>query len=303
MTNKLKLAKSISAWLCVIPLLAGCDRLNPEESLPVYVEFRNPRVLVDEVRQVWSPLGVKDVWLFQQEDQVGVFEIPSVVPMLTKEGLDSIRIGGGVFETGLSGFRAEYPFWDDQKFSVAGLQPLDTLRVEPRFRYLQRDTTLIYAFEEDFESASVILQSQSLSSIFTQIVVSSEDRFVGQFAGKVTFTPQEYLFEGTSPVLSLPQSGTNDIWCEVTYKNDIAFSVLLVGLPRGGLETELPTNVVFFSPNEWNTAYIRLNDLARALPEGSAFKLLFRASSYDTEISAGRSGYLWLDHIRLIHFK
>ena len=302
MTNKLMLAKSICACLCML-LLAGCDRLNPEESLPVYIEFRNPRVLVDEARQIWSPLGVKDVWLFQQEEQVGVFEMPTVVPMLMKPGLDSIRIGGGVFETGLSGFRSEYPFWDDQKFSVAGLQPLDTLRIEPRFRYLERDSTLIYAFEEDFESASVILESQSISSIFTRINVSSEDRFAGQFAGKVTFTPQEYLFEGTSPVLSLPQSGTNDIWCEVTYKNDIPFSVLLVGQPRGGFETELETNVVFFSPNGWNTAYIHLNDLARALPQGSAFKLLFRASSYDTELMAGRPGFLLLDQIRLIHFK
>ncbi|MDP5169989.1 MAG: hypothetical protein NWR72_07065 [Bacteroidia bacterium] len=295
---------NICCYLLVLGCLSGCDLINPEEQLPIYVEVKDARVLVDEQRQTWSTLGIKDGWVFQQNQMVGVFQMPSTFPILLNEGVDSLRIGGGVFETGLSSFRLEYPFWDDVNVSLAGIEPLDTLVVRPRFRYFERDSVLIYAFEEGFEGASVILQSQQPTVKHTRIDPSTEDRFVGQFSGKVVFSPDRYIMELSSPLLSLPQSGFNDIWCEVTYKNDIPFSVLLVGLAPGSVfEQELPTNVVFGSPDGWNTVYIHLNDLARSLSNGAAFKLVFRASSYDTQLQQGRDGYLFLDHIRLIHFK
>ncbi len=284
--------------------LSGCSLINPEESLPIYVQIEDAEVLVDENRQVWSPLGIRDTWVFLQNEQIGVFELPTVFPILAEPGETSLRIGGGVFETGLSGFRREYPFWNDINVSIEGVNPLDTLTIRPRFEYFPRDTTLVYAFEEGFEGASVVLENVSLTGNFTQIRQSTERAYTGLRSGKVTFSPDKYIFEASSPVLGLPQTGNNDIWCEVTYWNDIAFSVLLVGVAPGSvLETELPTNVVFVSPDGWKTAYIHLNDLARSLPQGAAFKLLFRASSFDKEIQSGRSGTIFLDHIRLIHFR
>ncbi len=288
---------------CILPL-GGCRLLNPEEDLPVYVQVLEPLVLIDEANNVWSPAGIKDVWAFQQADKIGVFEMPVTFPVLLNEGVDSLRLGGGIFETGLSGFRVEYPFWNDVNVALEGAQPLDTVVVRPRFRYFQRDSTLIYALEEGFEGASIIFQSNEISDQFTSIQPSSEDKFVGQLSGKVTFSPAKYIFEGSSPVISLPQTGFNDIYCEVSYRNDIPFTVMLVGLTRGSLiEVELPTSIVFSSPNEWRTVYIHLNDLARSLPDGAAFKLVIRASSFDANAGSGRSGFLFLDHIRLIHYR
>lgn len=296
----MKIPVSLSAFLL---MLSGCQLINPDEELPVYVSIQDARVLVDETLNTYSPLGVKDAWVFLQGEQIGIFELPAVIPILPEKVGNSLRIGGGIFDTGLSTFRVEYPFWDDINVSIDGAEPLDTVVITPRFEYFPRDTTIIYAFEAGFEGGSSNLQSISPASTYTNIQISSQDRFVGLQSGKVSFTPDKYQFEASSPILSLPQSGNNDIWCEVTYKNDIPFTVLMIGLAPGSpIEVELPTNVLFFSPDEWNTAYIHLNDLARSIPDGSIFKLLFRASSQEAGSATGRTGTIFLDQIRLIHF-
>lgn len=284
-------------------MLTGCDLFNPEEELPIYVSIEDPLVEIRAQPSLFSAAGIKDAWVFLQNEQIGVFEMPVVVPVLPNESGTTLRIGGGVFETGLSGFRLEYPFWDDVNLSLDGALPLDTVVVRPRFRYFPRDTSLVYAYEAGFEGGSTNIESLTPTSNHTTIQVSTEDKFVGLQSGKVNFTSTRFQFEGVSPLLSLPQTGFNDIWCEVSYRNDIPFTVLMVGLAPGSpIEVELPTNVVFSSPNEWNTAYIHLNDLARSLPAGAVFKLIFRASSLEAGTSSGRNGFLFLDHIRLIHF-
>lgn len=289
--------------LVFLSALTACQLINPEEELPVYISIQDSRVLVDETLNTYSPLGIKDAWVFLQGEQIGIFELPTVIPVLPEKVGNSLRIGGGIFDTGLSTFRVEYPFWDDINVSIEGVQPLDTVVITPRFEYFSRDTAIIYAFEAGFEGGSSNLQSISPASTYTNIQISSQDRFVGLQSGKVSFTPNKYQFEASSPILSLPQSGNNDIWCEVTYKNDIPFTVLMIGLAPGSpIEVELPTNVLFFSPDEWNTAYIHLNDLARSIPDGSIFKLLFRASSQEAGSATGRTGTIFLDQIRLIHF-
>lgn len=284
-------------------LVAGCNLLNPTEELPVYVSIENPLVEIREQPPLYRSAGIKDAWVFLQNEQIGVFEMPAVIPILPNEVGTSLRIGGGVFETGLSGFRVEYPFWDDVNVSLEGVEPLDTLVVTPQFDYFPRDTALVYAYEAGFEGGSTNLESVTPTSNHTTIQTSTEDKFVGLQSGKVNFTATRYQFEGASPLLTLPQTGFNDIWCEISYRNDIPFTVLLVGLaPGSAIEVELPTNVVFSSPDEWNTAYIHLNDLARSIPAGAVFKLLIRASSLESGTSSGRNGFLFLDHIRLIHF-
>lgn len=291
------------ALLAILFFSSACQLINPEEELPVFISIEDSRVLVDETLDFWSPLGIKDGWVFLQGEQIGVFQLPAVIPILPKKVGNSIRIGGGVFETGLSTFRIEYPFWNDIIVSIEGAEPLDTVVITPRFEYFPRDTTLIYAFEAGFEGGSSNLQSLSPNGTYATMQISTEDKFVGLQSGKVTFTSSRYQFEASSPTLTLPQSGNNDIWCEVTYKNDIPFTVLMIGLAPGSpIEVELPTNVLFSSPDEWNTAYIHLNDLARSIPDGSIFKLLFRASSQEAGATSGRSGTIFLDQIRLIHF-
>lgn len=291
------------SFLALLLCLTACQLINPDEELPVYISIQDARVLVDETLNTYSPLGIKDAWLFLQSEQIGIFELPAVVPILPEKVGNTLRIGGGIFDTGLSTFRVEYPFWDDISVSIEGVEPLDTVVITPRFEYFPRDTTIIYAFEAGFEGGSSNLESLTPASTFTTLQITSEDKFVGLQSGKVSFSPNKYQFEASSPLLTLPQSGNNAIWCEVTYKNDIPFTVLMIGLAPGSpIEVELPTNVLFSSPDEWNTAYINLNDLARSIPDGSVFKLLFRASSQEAGSATGRTGTIFLDQIRLIHF-
>ena len=168
--------------------------------------------------------------------------------------------------------------------------------------YFERDSVLFYPFEEEFEGAATDFTIDLSTPEYIDLKLTREDAFVGDQSGKVTFSRDRYFFEAISTdFLPLPQSNANDVYVEITYKNDISFTAGLISL-SGQFFERLESNVFFNSQGEWSTIYLHVNDLVRSAPSGSLFKLYIRASSLDPDTNEGVSGYLFLDHIRIVQF-
>ncbi|MEM7659272.1 MAG: hypothetical protein AAF399_24335, partial [Bacteroidota bacterium] len=91
---------------------------------------------------------------------------------------------------------------------------------------------------------------------------------------------------------------------EITYKNDIPFTAGLLYVTVSGTDIgDLNSNLVFFSPDKWNTVYIHVNDQVRGVPGTAIFKPYLRATSLDNSSAEIQEGTLLVDNIRLIHFK
>ncbi|MEL6843096.1 MAG: hypothetical protein AAFP02_07755 [Bacteroidota bacterium] len=55
---------------------------------------------------------------------------------------------------------------------------------------------------------------------------------------------------------------------------------------------------LFYNSNlEWNTVYLHVNDAVREAPRNALFQLYIRANS------GSESGVIYLDNIRLVHFR
>ena len=291
-----------SITLCLAILVCACSNSN-EDPLPVYLHIDNPAVIINESANLKSTLGIRDIWLDYGSNSLAAFRMPVIIPLLLENGVDSVLLRGGIFESGLSSTRSPYPFWKPQNYFVADIQPLDTLHISPVFSYLPRDSVLAYPFEEGFENASLILEPLRTGINSIRIEKSISEPFEGSASGRIRFSDSEYDFEYVATdYIALPQSGNNDIYVELTYKNDISFTLgFYYALGQQINITE--TGIFFNSDLEWNTVFVHVNDQLRAIPSGARFKLFFRANSLNQETGRGKTGNIFLDNLRIVHFK
>ncbi|RMG29462.1 MAG: hypothetical protein D6730_03900 [Bacteroidetes bacterium] len=275
-------------------LLLGCacEFINPEESLPAYLHIADAQIQLD--KQFYSKLGVKDVWLENGNAFVGVYQLPASIPLFVEEK-SNIIIRGGVFLNGLSAQRRAYPFWQPLSLGLE-TQPLDTFRLSPTFSYFP-DSLLRFPFIESFEGASLKLVNNSPAGQAARLQLTRNTVFQGRASGHVRFDAQASSFEAVSgDFFALPQENGAEVYAEITYSNDIPFSA---GLKfASALETGERAEPIFFNSGlQWQTIYLYLTPLIQTAPAGSAFGLFIRAEG------EGKTGDLFLDNIRLIHFK
>ncbi|MCB9230248.1 MAG: hypothetical protein H6581_01175 [Bacteroidia bacterium] len=278
--------------LSLILLLTSCEIINPKEDLPGYIRVQNPQVLVDSTAGFYSSLGIKDVWAYQEGNLLGAFSIPGTFPYLNVEK-GNFTLDGGVYESGLSSFRLPYPFWNHVNFTVTQ-NALDTIVVEPVFTYLNQDY-LTVAFEENFEDFTT--QFNPILTLDTaNFFRTSSKAFQGNYSGVAHFAPGADKMEIVSD--QLPYIHRNvDAWCEVTYNTDVPFAVgiyWLDGAPSTASEvTFSPTN------GEWKTVYVHMTTLIRNTPDNASTQ----KGIWIKALPESATGSLYLDNIRLIHFK
>ncbi|MEZ4850741.1 MAG: hypothetical protein R3B93_19415 [Bacteroidia bacterium] len=303
----LHLMKNCAAyiWIFLISLVwlaPGCETFDKPEPLPVYLDIDQTKIALNKSGSITTTLGVKDLWIDYGPSTLGVFRQPSVIPVIPGSLTDSLAIAGGIYENGLSSTRSRYPFWRPHIIPLEAA-PLDTMPIRLTFEYYP-DTVIHFAFNEAFEGASVSFEDLNSSSPnSTTMRISGSDVFMGSGAGRVEFSSAQYDLEmlGTD-FIPLPQSGINDIYIEITYKNNIAFTAGLF-YSTGADIGEIPAGVFFKSEDEWNTVYIHVNSGVRGILGNAVFKPYISASSFDSSTGTGKDGFLLIDNFRIIHFK
>lgn len=276
-------------------IVSACDLINPEEAFPAYITINKAEVKISKGSNFTSEVGVKDIWVERGDEFLGIYQIPSTFPVYPNDRREFF-VWGGIFNNGLSASRARYPFWKPVSYDL-DLMSLDTVNLSPTFEYFS-DTLLAMPFVESFEGASTKFADNSSGANTVQLRRSNLMAFQGNRSGHARFTAGvASSFEVVSgDFFVLPQGASNDVYAEITYKNNIPFSVGVkyasafeVGERSDGLS--------FNSNMEWNTIYIHLKPLIQAVPSPSAFGLFIRAQSN------GEEGDIFLDNIRVIHFK
>ncbi|WNJ18069.1 hypothetical protein [Pontibacter sp. G13] len=282
--------------------LTGCKPPETTDGFPIYLDLSNAKIAYDEAGNVIRTQGLKDVWIDHNGEDLGVFNLPNVVPVIPDEN-NRVTISGGIFNNGFSTQRAEYPFWAPITFDIEA-DPLDTVKVSPTFRYLA-DTIITFPFSEGFEGAANDFVNVATGDNTTSIFNYSRDQFIGNSCGKVDFNSTSYEFEVFSrEFLALPQSGGNNIYLEFSYKNTIPFTCGIVSVsPNTGEINQIPADVYFLSEGTWNTAFIHINDAVRAVTQGSIFKIYFEATGKNSSTGEVSTGNLLLDNVRIVHYQ
>jgi hypothetical protein len=292
-------------WIVLLAfagLVSGCETFDKPEPMPVFLDIDQARVALNKSGSITTTLGVKDLWVDYGVSRLGVFRQPSIVPVIPGESTDSIALAPGVFKSGLSSSRTIYPFLRPLVVPLDA-EPLDTLKIRPVFSYYA-DTVIHFPFDESFEGASMTLEdfNSNLPST-TTLRTTRSDVFMGTGAGRADFNASQYNLEMIgSSFMPLPQSGINDIYMEITYKNTVSFTVGLLYATASDIG-EIPAGVFFRSEDEWNTAYVHVNAGVRGILGTALFKPFIRASSFDASTNTAREGFILIDNFRIIHFQ
>jgi hypothetical protein len=287
-------AKSVSFWLLlfVATALWSCERENPEPGIPVFVGVDTFDFSANYGAEGTNQQKIVDVWLFADGANVGVFELPTTVPIL-KEGPGELRLEAGIMINGIASTRINNPFFEPVIIPDFNFIPDSVIRLSPSTTY--RSTT-VFKWLEDFEAPSISLDTTNLGSTAGITRVSGTEAFEGEYSGLVVLNNEQQTFEAaTFDAFVLPVNG-QPVLLEMNYKNNYKFAV---GIIEQGPSQIIKSDIIILNPSEeWNKIYINFTDKVRQSNSAIDFKVLIRSYIEEGEIDEAR---IYLDNFKLMH--
>lgn len=270
---------------------ASCDLINPEEQIPAFIRVDSFDI-TPAIGQGTDVHDIVDAWVFDNEQLVGVYELPATVPVLTT-GDANIRIRPGIKLNGQVANRTAFQFLEDFTGTVELFED-STVNINPTLSFKNAVAT---PWIEDFDSPPTSISNTSISQGSISLV-SGTEAYEGNSA-LLTLPADQDLFECrvNSPGFDLPSAGATVI-LEFSYKCNHPFRLSLVSSNSGG---SVQTPIIEISASdEWKHIYVSLTETTSAIFTANehlpAFGFL-RQEDFNEDVK------VYLDNIRLMHFE
>ena len=276
-----------SLAILALALVAGCDIINPPETIPAYVRIEAID-FTNDGEFGFPSSKFSDAWVFVDDDPVGIFELPAVFPVFAT-GNVTIKVGGGIKENGFSTVRLLYPLTNLFEEDV-NLQELDTVVIEPRIEFTEGiEKAMVERFEtgNDFEMTAL--------SDGTFETIGGSNVFEGSQSALIELQDDSTGFRVRSINLALPAEGI-PVFLEMDYKCNQIFDVWLTAQTSG-----LPasTYMVTVAPqDDWNKIYICLTETIALFPDAFSYQIEFLA---DRDNELDEPSRIFLDNIKVLH--
>ena len=279
-------------FLLALMVFQACNMVNPTESIPTYIKIDSVQLIsTDPLIHGSVSHKITDVWVYYNRQLLGAFQLPAKVPVLsTVRG--ELQIVAGIWENGLSGMRAKYPFYSLDTFSF-NPSPAGIIDHIPTFNYRTADSLSTVYLNYDFE------QGNSFGPLYgdTTFIKTNtpEDVFEGNWSDKLELSDTTKFGQSATVIdYTLP----NDKMCylELNYKNDVPFE-----LKAEVNQSSNVFNVKLIGVNtsdKWGKIYVNFGTIAASYPNAT-FKFVIEAT-----LPAGRTyGKVLIDNFKIIHFK
>ncbi|MCB9185478.1 MAG: hypothetical protein H6601_01875 [Flavobacteriales bacterium] len=278
----------ISLFFVLILGSSSCDLINPEEKIPAFIRIDS--ISVNSAGHGNNVNDIVDAWVFDNEQLVGVYELPAVVPIL-HSGDVNIRIRPGVKLNGQAASRWKYEFLQDFLGTVELFED-SVINLNPTLPYKDGAIT---AWNEDFEVSSQQSLTITTMSEAGVVIVTGAEAYDTKSA-KLSLPLNLNFFEcKANQSFDLPSGGASVI-LEFSYKGNFPFVVSVISTSPGG-SVQTPILQVNAS-DEWKHIYISLTDIATNYftAEHTPVFGYIRNEDAPDEIS------VYLDNIKLTHF-
>lgn len=275
--------------LLILGALSGCETFDPVEDPPSFI-------LIDEFTfTTTSTQGdaahrIEDVWVSVGSEFLGVFPIPSTIPILS-EGNTSISIGPGIRLNGISAARLSYPYYSNHVVTV-GLVRDSVIHIIPEFQY---SNTADFALIEDFDGLGIQLVSTPSSEADIDRTDDPLVAFHGQSA-KLTLQEAQLKFEcKTDLKYDLPGSG-NPVILEFNYKSN---NSLVVGTYITNPGFIVQEAIITLNPSDdWKRIYVSLIDQVSGNPNNLGIEPFF---GFIRDEGVEGDATVYLDNIKLVY--
>ncbi len=271
--------------------------MESDQTIPSYLKIDS--VFIETYYPVEGTPSHKitDVWIYVDDQQLGVFELPALFPVLA-EGKHKLEIRPGIKLNGISSTRVPYPFYkpiliEDFNFIPDSVMNMGVIHTE----YYSNSK---FIWMEDFEGPSIsIKESESSDTTIERTQpVNSPEAFLSEnsaYSGIIVLTDDKPMFWGYSyDSYDLPRDGT-PVALEVNFKTNNAMVV--------GVLTTLPgdykwDDLVYLGHTEnWNKIYINLAPTTSRYPSAYNFTIYFRAL---LEPGVDRAE-IYIDNVKLVY--
>ncbi len=279
----------------------ACSSDNLKADIPAYVSIPAFELETDYTAEGTAHSKFTTAWIFYNNEPVGAFELPCVVPVITNEAPGELLVYPGISMNGIDATRAIYSFCEPVREQV-NLATLDTFYFNagsdsiPKTRYADNTTVVIV---EDFDQSGINLEPTSSSD--TSVVVISDDAHTFEYPGEdngrsglLTVAQQISRVEvRSSDSYILPRG--RDVFLELTYKSN---NSLLIGvLADEGVLVPRSSLLLRSSNNTWNKIYVNLINEISASNQGTPMNLLFGAL-LDEGVDTAK---IYVDNLKLVY--
>lgn len=276
--------------------MSSCDE---EEPIPSYLYIPNFELITNSNgTQGTNTHNIVDAWVYVDENFLGVYELPTRVPVL-QTGESRVTIVAGIKKNALATDRVPYPFFRPYEVTL----DLKETIIDTIVPVVDYNPGLEFIWTEDFEDGTISLAKTGANSTVDSLKVTGQPNEVfdydgdkNKFSGKVSIDTGFQIFEFSSVQLfDFPRS--QDIYLEFEYKTE---AELIAGIYpiSGSIVTRVPIVNLFDTKGEWKKAYIALRtDVNAAEYQGLDFRVVFGSQ---TNSSVGKE--IFLDNIKLMHF-
>ncbi len=278
-------------FFAFIALFEACNVINPKEKIPTYIQIDSVK-LVPTHNEIHGSVSNKitDVWVYYNREILGAYQLPAKIPVLA-EGKGQLQIIAGIWDNGLSGTRAKYPFYTVDTFTFDA-NPTQIIHHTPVFNYRTSDTPSVKYFIESFEQGNSLTSNNGDA---TFIKTNNPDEvFEGDWSAKVALHDTIKGFSSiTSQEFSVPSN--RDCYMELNYKTDIG---LIVAIQINSNGTLITSDIIGLNPRDtWNKVYINLKGYTTGF-QNAKFKIIFYGSLPNDKVSS----LTLIDNFKIIYF-
>src|SRR6185369_5304430 len=103
--------KKFLLLLIEVVIFASCNIINPASPVPSYIRIESIKLTTDNATQGSNRNAITDVWVYVDQQMVGVFEMPVTVPVLYS-GVHTVMLKAGIIVDGIASTRIDYPFYN-----------------------------------------------------------------------------------------------------------------------------------------------------------------------------------------------
>lgn len=253
--------------------LFGCKKFDPDETIPAFIKIDNVKIKTSSEQGSNNPSGIKDVWVYVNEEMLGVFELPADIPVL-KSGDCNIKVFAGIKNNGISSEGERYVFLNAFE-TTSTLIPEQTITLEPEFTYVSSANFWV----ENFEGPGIKVNTTRNSDVSLQLTTNPNEVFENSQSGYAEFDSNNLLFEiqTDEPAFNNFNLGST-IYLEMDYSfkgridSSSYYNPLIVGVfsrKSGELVDTQNAYLTLFPSTEgdilWNKIYVNLTEVIRPL--------------------------------------
>ncbi|MAZ38067.1 MAG: hypothetical protein CL842_11505 [Crocinitomicaceae bacterium] len=296
-SKSIKYPNLFLGFLVISLLVVGC-RKNDDNNLsdrPAYLKIDDISVSSNNLVHGEGTDQITDAWVYVDDQQIGVFELPCEVPVLLT-GQRSIKIFGGIKQSGRINQPSQYLFYAPFSLDTL-LKEEETIQINPVLTYTAATEV---PWKEDFEDVSTLLDSTTAS--LAPIVRLQEPDLVrtGLYVGAINLnseTPSAQIY--TVDKIDIPNFVESYI--EIDYKSSVPIKVILTAYLRTGVVRSVELISIKASDNSeengWKKMYIFLAPTLESIPDAADYRLFLEASLP----SGSPVGYVYLDNMKVVH--